>query len=377
MINSGMYRETWAEVSTEAIRHNIKSFKQRIRPDCQLMAVVKANGYGHGIRTVAIAALQAGADQLGVAILDEAIELRAAGIEAPIMVLGYIPSQGVEAAIRQRIELTVFTEDIASEIVEVCRRIGLEAKVHLKLDTGMSRLGVSSLHEAITLVERLSTCELVKLKGVFTHLACADMEHTSHAEGQFKEFKSMIDALELRGGSTPVKHCCNTAATLRFPLMHLDMVRVGIGIYGHLPSQHLSSHECTLIPAMQLKSRITCIRNIDPGESVSYGGSYVASRRSRIATLPIGYADGLPRVLSNRGFALVRERRVPIVGTICMDQTMLDVTEIPEARAGDVASLFGGSSEDSIQAEDIASWSHSINYEIVCRLGPRVPRIVV
>ncbi|WP_059046931.1 alanine racemase [Paenibacillus rubinfantis] len=379
VLNPTGYRETWAEVSLDAIAHNTGLFRRQAAESCRVMAVVKANGYGHGAVPAAQAAIRGGAEYLGVALVDEALQLRAAGLSQPILVLGYTPPFGVEAAVRQGITLTVYTEEVLREVIACAKRQGREARIHLKVDTGMSRIGLPTAEAVIALAElAAAAAPFVILEGVFTHFADADGLDPAYTMEQFARFKDCLDSLESHGLYVPIKHCCNSAAAMRFPQMHLDMIRIGIALYGlsPAPSPQLRLPEYPLRQAMQLKTKIASLRRIQPGQTVGYGRTYQAPEERIIATLPIGYADGLSRTLSNRGLALVREQRAPIIGRICMDQTMLDVTEVEGVAAGEEVILFGGSgAEASISIDEVAGWMGTINYEVVCLLGARVPRV--
>ncbi|MCH1641966.1 alanine racemase [Paenibacillus timonensis] len=371
------YRETWAEVSLDAIAHNAGLFRKQAAQGCRVMAVVKANGYGHGAVQAAQAAIRAGAEYLGVALVDEALQLRAAGISQPILVLGYTPPRGVEAAVRHGITLTVYTEDVLREAIACAKKQRREARIHLKFDTGMTRIGLPSAEAVIGMAEQAAAAApFVALEGLFTHFADADGPDPAFTLEQFARFSACIDALEAHGLHIPIKHCCNSAAAMRFPRMHLDMIRVGIALYGLYPSARLRLPEYPLRQAMQLKTKIASLQRIEPGRTVSYGRTYRAATERIAATIPVGYADGLSRALSNCGYALVRRQRVPIIGRICMDQAMLDVTEAEGIRAGDEVVIFGGNGvEASISIDEVAAWMGTINYEVVCLIGSRVPRV--
>jgi alanine racemase len=369
------HRETWAEVSLDAIAHNVKTIKAGLKPSCRFMAVVKADGYGHGAVQVAKAALEAGADWLGVALLDEALQLRAAGIECPILVLGYTPPASAETAVKHRIAVTVFTEKELEAVIACAAHHRLYANVHLKTDTGMSRIGVTDPETALVLARKAASSPWVRLEGVFTHFASADSPDETYTRRQFETFLAYIDCLERHGIRVPLKHCCNSAASLRFPDMHLDLVRVGISLYGLLPFSDPMPGVPELRPAMKWKTRIAALKQVPAGQPISYGCTYRPERPSWIATVPAGYADGLSRRLSNRGSMMIRGRKAPIVGRVCMDQTMVDVSAIPGVRAGDEVLLFGRDEEGGLPVEEIASLLDTINYEIVCLVGKRVPRV--
>ncbi|WP_090673630.1 alanine racemase [Paenibacillus tianmuensis] len=370
------HRPTLAEISLDAIASNAAYFKSLLQPGCQWMAVVKANGYGHGAVETAKATLSAGADRLGVAFLDEALRLRSAGIAAPILVLGYTPPEAIREAVAADVTLTVFTGETIETVMREAESLGRTARIHLKIETGMNRLGVTSAEAALRLARRANESPYVTLEGVFTHFANADHPSPAYTELQFARFLEFRGAFEEAGISVPVWHCCNTAATIASPHMHLDMVRVGIGLYGLKPSIRGAIAGAPLKPAMRLKSQIVSLKDVPALEPVSYGCTFASDKDTRIAIVPIGYADGMPRALSNKGTATVRGQSAPISGTICMDQLMLDVTAIPDAKPGDEVLLFG-TPEDKVTAADVASHAHTIHYEIVCGISARVPRVYV
>nr|WP_232243142.1 alanine racemase [Paenibacillus sp. GSMTC-2017] len=369
------FRDTWAEVSLNAIGHNTALFKARLSSECKLMAVVKADGYGHGAAQIARAALGAGADYLSVAFLDEAIHLREAGIRAPILILGYTPPRSVEMAIRNDITLTVYTNDVLEEIITCTKRLEHTARIHIKVDTGMSRLGVQTIEEALALATIALASEHIILEGLFTHLADADNEDDFYITEQFNTFMNYIYTFKEQGITIPLKHCCNSAAAIRSPHMHLDMVRIGIALYGLFPAKWMNDGRFPLRQAMSLKTRIAAVRVISSKQPVSYGCTFIPNKESVIATIPIGYADGLSRQLSNKGYALLQGERVPIAGRVCMDQTMLDVTALRKIEAGDVVTMFGWADEHFLSIDEIAALMGTLNYEVVCLIGKRVPRV--
>ena len=315
------YRDTWAEISLDAIAHNAAWFKAHIRPGCRLMAVVKAEGYGHGSVETAKAAIGAGAEYLGVAFLDEALRLREAGIQTPILILGYTPPRSVEAAVARDITMTVFSREVLEEIILCSEWLNRPARIHIKVDTGMSRIGVQTPQEALALAELALASRYTSIEGLFTHLADADGEDDVYTRKQFQAFMAFVEAFKQRNIDIPIKHCCNSAAAMRFPDMHLDMIRVGIALYGLYPGKWLQREDFPIRQAMSLKTRLSAIRRVSRNQPVSYGCTFVPERDSVIATIPIGYADGLSRKLSNKGSALLRGQRVPIAGRVCMDQT--------------------------------------------------------
>ncbi|WP_034746223.1 alanine racemase, partial [Halalkalibacter wakoensis] len=359
------YRNTYAEISLEAIEENAASFKNGlVAPNCQLMAVVKGDGYGHGAVEAAKAAIRGGATYLGVAILDEALELRHAGIDAPILVLGYTAPDALIEAIRNNISITVFSSEVRDALIDLVDVEETPINVHLKVDTGMGRVGVQTSDELLELVRPLLCANYIQIEGVFTHFAEADSPDSTYTDLQFDRLMTFIHALENEGIAVPIKHCCNSAGTLFHKEKHLDMVRVGISLYGLKPDPSLDM-PIILKQAMRLYSSIVSVRELQEGASISYGRTYTLPATRTIATLPIGYADGLSRALSNKGIALIKGQQVQMVGRVCMDQTMIDVTHHPNARVGE---------QVEFPIDDMAEKIGTINYEIVCSISKRVPR---
>ncbi|UUZ81316.1 alanine racemase [Paenibacillus sp. P26] len=369
------YRETWAEISLDAITHNCLLFKAQLPARCKLMAVVKADGYGHGGVQAAEAALQAGADYLGVAFLDEAIRLREAGIEAPILVLGHTPNYAYPAAIHHSVSVTVHTEEGLDELIACTEAMSRKARVHLKIDTGMSRIGVTGPESALALARKAHHSPYIELEGIFTHFAAADSEDDRYTKRQFAAFLAVIQHVERELGiRIPLRHCCNSAAAVRHPEMRMDMVRAGIGLYGLSPFGRSAWPGLQLQPAMQFKTRIAAVKTVPAGQPVGYGGTYTPTvrpslPRSRSAT-PTGSPLAVePRVRAGAG------HRIPIAGRICMDQTMLDVSGLAEITPGEEVILFGGSGVAELPAAEWAEQAGTIHYEIVCQIGKRVPRL--
>jgi alanine racemase len=367
-----MYRPTWAEIDLGAIAHNIRRIKSRLRPGTRLMSVVKADAYGHGSVEVAGVVLKAGADYLAVATLDEAVKLREAGITAPLMLLGFTSRGSYADALHYQVEVTIFSAEDALALAQVAVRAKTTATVHFKLNTGMNRLGFAATPETVDTITALSKLPGLSVRGIFTHFAAADQLDQSFTRRQLAIFNQMVQDLKRRGINIPLRHCANSAAALLLPETQLDMVRAGIVCYGLAPSAEVDIRALELKPAMSLKSRIVQLRELEVGEAVSYGGTYKRETPRRIATVPIGYADGYSRRLSNVGAAWFQGRRVPLAGRVCMDQCMFDVTETPEAKPGDELLLFGA---QGVTADDIAAWSGTINYEVVCMVSARVPRV--
>lgn len=360
---------TWVEVDLEAIRNNIRWFRHFSA--AQVMAVVKANAYGHGMSPVARAALQAGATWCGVARLEEALALRAGGIDCPILILGYIPPARMAEAVAAHISLTVWDERQVEQATLAAEKAGGKARLHLKVDTGMSRLGVQP-EAALDLASKIARTPGVDFEGLFTHFARADEADPTPSDIQQERFEGVLTRLERAGLRPPWVHAANSAASLRRPGAHYDLLRVGIAMYGLHPSA-----ECPLPSdfraALSWKAVLSQVKRLPPGRGVSYGHTYVTAAWERIGTVPVGYADGFRRIAGNQ--ALVGGRRVPVVGRVCMDQIMLQLDEAPQAQAGDEVVLIGQQGEARLTAEEVAKIWGTINYEVTCAIGARVPRL--
>lgn len=365
-------RGVWAEISLSALRHNMRLIKKKIAPGARLCAVVKADAYGHGALAVARTALEEGADYLAVAVASEAVRLREAGITAPMMLLG--PTQYEEADVVVDNDLTqaVFSVEATRAISEAAVRRGKCAKVHLAIDTGMGRIGVRP-EEAGRLASEISTLQKIFIEGVFSHFALADVRDKEHARWQLSRFMGAVREIEDAGVKVPIRHIANSAATLEMPDTHLDMVRPGVILYGIWPSDEVR-RDIDLRPAMKLKARLTHVKEIFPGETVSYGCTFKATKKTIVGTLPLGYADGYTRLYSGKAKVEVKGKRVPVLGRICMDQCMIDLSDVPDAVTGDEVTVFGST---TLAAEEVASWSGTIAYEVVTAISSRVPRVYV
>lgn len=366
-----MERATRVIIDLSAIRHNISAIRNAIGSSRGLMAVVKADAYGHGAVPVSRAALKSGADCLGVALPEEGGVIRSAGIQAPILVLGMIHSKEAVKVVQFGLSQTLCTLDLAEALDQVGRASSQTIDVHIKVDTGMGRIGVAP-EEALPFVRRISRFKNLAIKGIFSHLPCADESDKTFTERQIQQFHHLVREIEASGIKIPLKHLANSAAILDFPQSYGNMVRPGIMIYGLYPSAHVKRH-ILVKPAMTLKTRIAYLKQVHAGTAISYGHTFRCPETMRIATLPIGYGDGYSRGLSNRGYALIRNVRAPLVGRVCMDMCMADVTHIADAQAGDDAVLFG----ENPTADELARQIGTINYEIVCSIGKRVPRFFV
>ncbi|CDQ19144.1 alanine racemase [Halobacillus karajensis] len=369
------YRPTWTEISRSALAHNVRTFKKYIDEDCQLMAVVKADAYGHGLIDSAQTMLEAGADRLGVAIVEEAIQLRQAGFDVPILIFGFTPKDAVQEAAAYDLTLTVFTEDVLTEVVQVAERMKKQVNIHIKVDSGMHRIGLKQTEALHSLLEK-NTSSYVYVEGIFTHFSDADNEDIAYTNQQFSHFLHVVEEVEKSYGPIPVKHCCNSAATIAFPHMHMDMVRVGVSLYGLYPGEHMKEM-IQLQQVMSLKTMPVMIKDVLPGEPISYGRSYAPATPSIIATVPIGYGDGLPRALSNKGAVIINEKRAPIVGRVCMDQTMIDITSIEEVDERTAFTFFGDPHKGHISLQEVADQLDTIHYEITCQIGKRIPRYYI
>ncbi len=358
---------TWAEVDLDAIAENVRNLKAHVGPGTMLMAVVKANAYGHGAVPVARAALEAGADRLAVNRAEEGVALRKAGIEAPILLLGpSLPSQA-EAIVEYNLTPTVISGELATALDDAGR-----VTVHVKVDTGMGRFGIMP-EEALDFFRFLHTLPNLYVEGIFTHFAVADLADKSYTWGQFRKFQAVLGALEEHGLRPPIRHVCNSAATMDLPEMHLEMVRVGIAMYGLRPSDEVEP-AVPIRPALSLKSCVARVRTLPPGSGISYGLTYVTEKETKVALVPVGYGDGYHRLISNRGSVLIHGKRAPIVGRVCMDQFVVDVSGIPDVREGDEIVLIGRQGGEEIRAEEVARWAETINYEVVTGLLPRAAR---
>ncbi|WP_164215810.1 alanine racemase [Virgibacillus sp. YIM 98842] len=371
----GSYRETWTEISLDAIHHNVKTFKDHIGNNTKYMAVVKADGYGHGAVEVANEALLAGAEYIAVAILDEAVLLRDAGVKAPILVMGYTPPEALKEAIERDITLTVFTLEAAEAVNKLANDLQKKTRIHIKVETGMNRIGLRNKDHVLDLARSLSS-EWVSIEGIFTHFADADNKDTSYTDKQFESFLEMTDYLQEQGINIPIRHCCNSAGTIAHPSKHLEMVRVGIAMYGLYPEDFMKEM-IDLTQAMTLKTKPVFIKNLQAQEYISYGCTFTTERDSKIATIPIGYADGFSRLLSNRGDVIVNGERAGIVGRVCMDQSMIDVTGIDGVDRETVISIFGDEKVGHIPMAEVADLMGTIHYETTCLIGKRIPRVYV
>ncbi len=365
-----------AYIHMGAIAENFRRMKENIRDGVQMVAVIKTDGYGHG--AVPIARMVEPYDYIwgfAVAAFSEAEELREAGITKPILILGYTFEEDYPEMAARGIRPTVFTADMARRFSEAAAAVGVIAPVHLAVDTGMSRIGVPDRDEGLEEAKRIAACPHLQVEGVFTHFARADEQDKSRAREQLSRFSAFCDRLEAKDVHGFLRHCSNSAGIMELPEANLDLVRAGISIYGIYPSDEMD-RGFALCPAMELKSHIVYLKTLEPGTPISYGGTFVTARTTRVATIPVGYGDGYPRSLSGKGEVLIRGKRAPILGRVCMDQFMADVTDI-DAELLDEVTLLGRDGDEQITLEELDQRSGRFPYEFVCDIGKRVPRVYV
>jgi len=372
-------RPVWAEIDLKVIEENVKSLRCLASEKTLFMSVVKADGYGHGAVEVSKAALNAGSDRLGVAMVEEAVELRRAGIAAPIHILSEVPprTEDIKTAVDYGFICTVCRKETAEMLSQAAVLAHKQVDVHIKVDTGMNRLGIPADIESVErFVLYVRSLENIRIEGIFTHFATADDPATLFRDEQLKKFLQITDALSSAGIDIPIRHAANSAALISMPESHLDMIRAGISIYGLQPSEEVMLPPACR-PALSFKANVSFVKKVPAGEGISYGLTFHTTRDSVVATLPAGYADGYTRQLSNRTDVLIEGMKAPGLGTICMDQFMVDVTDIPGVQTGSTATLIGADGEAAVSAEDVAARIGTINYEIVCMIGKRVPRIYI
>lgn len=371
------YNRVVSMINLDTIAHNIKQIRKITDSKAQIMAIVKADAYGHGAVEISKVALYNGASALGVAISDEGIQLRQNNIHVPILILGYTPEAKIEEAIKYNLLLTVFTYQTAELISKSAIKLCKTAKIHIKIDTGMGRIGFLPTQESKEIIKKITKLDNIEIDGIFTHFATSDEEDKTFTYTQAEIFKNFINKLEQDGLNIKIKHCSNSGAIIDLPQFSFNMVRAGIILYGMYPSKYINKEILDLKPAMELKTQISYIKEVVKGTPISYGRTYYTHDISKIATVPIGYADGYSRLLSNKGRVLVKGEYAPIIGKICMDQFMIDVTHIKDINIGDDIILVGTQGNKTVTAEEIAELIGTINYEIVCMISKRIPRVYI
>lgn len=372
MKNNKYYR-VYAEINLDAIVKNVDNLKALTKENTGALAVVKADGYGHGDVAVAKAVAQK-VTGYAVATLDEAVNLRENGVKKPILVLGYVDPYEFDILVSHEITATVFDVETAQLLADAARVQKKQAHCHIKVDTGMRRIGLEPDENGIAIVKQITALKELSADGIFTHFAASDETDKTSAEHQFKLFTDFTGRLEKEGIHFTYRHCANSAAVIDMPQADLDMVRLGIAMYGMYPSDEVKKEKVELFPALDLKSHITMVKEIPAGEKVSYGGTFTTTRTTKLATVSVGYGDGYPRALSSKGYVLVRGQKAPIVGRVCMDQMMVDVTDIENVTRADIVTLIGKDGDAEITVEEIAALAGTFNYEFVCDLGKRIPR---
>ncbi|MBQ6999338.1 MAG: alanine racemase [Clostridia bacterium] len=371
----------WAEINLDNIAHNISCIRKSLNPETKLLVVIKADGYGHGYKEVAKVAVDNGADFFGVASADEAMQLRRNGFDTPILILGPVDDDEFVHVVDRDISITVFNVEIAKRISSIATALGKKARLHIKVDTGMSRIGYMAVgdnrDEMIDEIIAISKLPNISIDGIFTHFSKADDKESDFTQIQFERFIALCDELKQKGLDIPIRHCCNSGGIVNYPQYHLDMVRSGIITYGYYPSEQTNTEELELLPAMQLKSKVTDVKRVGAGIDVSYGGTYTTEAPIDIATFGIGYADGYFRSLSNKAEVIVGGCMAKVIGRVCMDQTMADVTEIKNIKIGDEVILFGTDGNNTITVDSVAALAGTINYEVLSVVGKRVPRVYI
>ncbi len=370
------YTRVYASIDLDAVEDNMKAMAANLTEGTAMMGVVKTDGYGHGAVPVA-KAIAPYVEAYAVATVQEAVNLRKHGITKPVLILGPVHERHNEDLINYELRSTVFEKNQALSLARTAGALGRTAYVHLALDTGMSRIGMVPTEESADLAAEICFMEGITVEGIFTHFARADETDKTSARRQLKEYLNFIEMLERRGIHIPVKHISNSAGIVDMKDANCDMVRAGISIYGLYPSDEVAKEQVPLRPVMELKSCITYIKTIGPGTAVSYGGTFTADKPMVVATVPVGYGDGYPRSLSGKGRVLIRGKSAPILGRVCMDQMMVDITGIMEAREDDEVTLIGRDGQDQITVEELAALGGGFHYEIICGIGKRVPRVYI
>jgi len=373
-----MFNRAWAEVDLNNIAHNVREIRRITNKKSEIMGVVKADAYGHGVLEIARTLISNGVTRLAVSMIDEAIQLREKGIEVPILILSYTDPVRAEEIILNDVTQTVFSRDLAIALSKAATKLRRNVKVHIKIDTGMTRVGFMPGYSAVKNVVEISKLPRIIIEGIFTHFACADETDKSYTLMQFERFMSICNELYRIGVYIPIKHVANSAAIIEFPQMHLDMVRPGIILYGMFPSEEVNKEVIDLKAAMTLKANVVLVKDVEKDTCISYGGVFKTEHESKIATIPIGYADGFTRLLNGKANVIIKGEFAPVVGRICMDQCMVDISSIAgEVSVGDEVVLFGKQGNREIKVEEMANIIGTINYEIICLIGKRVPRVYI
>lgn len=369
-------RPVWAEVDLNAIKYNITNIRKAVNTK-ELIAVVKADAYGHGALDVSKILVENGATKLAVAVITEAMELRHGNINEPIMILGYTPLEFAGDLINYDIEQTIFDLEYAKKLSEIALNLGKKAKIHIALDTGMGRIGFLTDDNSFNEVLEICSLQGLEIVGIFTHFSTADENDKGYSNSQFEKFTSFNEKLVSKGVDIPLKHISNSGAIIDMPNTYLDGVRAGIILYGYYPSEEVEKQNLDLKRAITIKTQVAHVKVLDKGQYISYGRKFKTERKSIIATLPIGYADGYSRALTGKAKVIIKGKFAPVVGTICMDQCMIDVTDIGEVNVGDEVIVLGQDGGLKFDADDIAKAMGTINYEVLCMIKQRIPRVYI
>lgn len=374
MCDLDKYYRVYARINLDSIYANMDNLKANVSEGTQMVAVVKADGYGHGAVPVA-KTVDGLAEAYAVATIEEALQLRHHGINKPIYLLGFIPDGSIDDAIMQEIRFAVFEEAQAKRISERAVILGKKAILHIKLDTGMGRIGFLPTDRSVEEIIRLSKLDNIEVEGMFTHFAKADEADKEAAHRQLEVYCAFLEKLRENGLEIKIKHCSNSAGIIDMPEANMSEVRAGIALYGMYPSDEVNKRAVALYPALELKSHVIYVKEVESGTSIGYGGTYITKRKTRVATIPVGYGDGYPRGLSNKGAVLINGQRAPIIGRVCMDQFMADVTDIENISEGDEVTLIGSDGAAAITVEEMSALAGTFNYEFVCDIGKRIPRV--
>ncbi|WAM37033.1 alanine racemase [Caldicellulosiruptor acetigenus] len=372
-----LYNRVWAEIDLDNLVYNLENIKKKILPQTHIMAVVKADAYGHGAVEISRVLVKNGVSMLAVAIIDEALQLRHFNFDVPILILGFTPFELSEQVVENEISQTVYTYEQAYYLSQAAQKIGKKAKIHIKVDTGMGRIGFLCCNESIQTVLNIAKLPNIELEGIFSHFSSADDPDSDHfTHEQFMKFENFVKELNKNGVYFKYKHIANSSAAIRFPQYQLDVVRLGLILYGLYPSSSLKEH-LSIKPVMSVKARVINVKEVPEGFPISYNRRYITTRKSKIATIPIGYADGFTRVGSSQRHVLIKGEFAKVVGSICMDQCMVDVTDIEDVKIGDEVVIIGRQGKNEILADHLAEQIGTINYEVVCSFSKRIPRVYI
>ena len=370
------YNRVYAQINKNSILENIKKIKSSLGKDVKLMPVIKADAYGHGALEVA-KLLVPYAEFFAVAVIEEALQIKEEGIKTPLLILGYVNPDSYDDIVENEIRIPIFTYEAAERLSKIAKNKNKIAKIHIAIDTGMNRIGFNTKRESLKIINEISLLENISIEGIFTHFATADEKDKSFMVEQDKLFSEFVMHLESIGIYIPIKHISNSAAIIHGKNLNYNMVRSGIITYGLYPSDEVNKTNLIIEPSLELISHVVYVKTIEKGDTVSYGRTFTAEKNMKIATIPVGYADGYPRLLSNKGRVIINGKYAPIIGRICMDQFMVDVSDIDSVKESDKVTLIGRQEDCFISADEIAEFSQTINYEIICGIGKRVPRIYI